>query len=725
MTAWAWIAMLGRSSLLMLVAAMVVELTLRLLWVRTPRLRRIAWGAVLLLGVTWPGFDVTVPWWPAVANRPAIAAHPVTSAVESPRVPPVVVTEDHSVERAANLREPAPELSSYAWLETWVCVLWLAGIVLIAARLAWCYARFARNLRRFARPCDGAWQRCLLEVAAEAGWEKVPRLMSAPGIGPLVWQGWHGAAIVVPDRDHAQLSDEQRCTILRHELAHWRRGDLWTALAARIVALPHWFNPAAAWSVRRFEEAADWACDDAAAKNPAAASEFAKVLLQLGWVEPEVRWLPTAARRSTLGRRIERLVQPNKNKESIVKRIVLGCVIGSLLLIAGVRVTLVAQESETEPREVTTEKSPAVAPSGSSTSTNAPVESPEDKAIPREKLRYKEKPFQYWADIAREDLSTPVRMEALDAMRMFGRRGYAAEAIAVCFDVAEDYPRGFYPPPGMLQNQTIELTTLDEVVTELASIAPEQVVAELESTSLARCRLAIRAIASADREIALRFIPLLAKAGLHNDVNIAHDAVVALVNNVRDPRSRGAILDVIKNSPHDRFIDAYTMAALNWPRADARLHDLLKDYLTSASQGDRHLVAMRMVGITPSNVRSIVALLGDSDPVVRAAAIEAVNRGYCTKEDYALVVEAVIRAIAMGGQDVIVPGIEALGKYALMVDAAREFLEKLEIADQIPDEIRDRAKGALAGVRRAIPPLDGVQAVAEEALKSREKKPSP
>jgi hypothetical protein len=62
------------------------------------------------------------------------------------------------------------------------------------------------------------------------------------------------------------ISGDGRESILRHELAHLRRRDLQKSVLVRIAALPQWFNPLVRLAVRRFDEAGEWACDEAAAK---------------------------------------------------------------------------------------------------------------------------------------------------------------------------------------------------------------------------------------------------------------------------------------------------------------------------------------------------------------------------------------------------------------------------------------------------------------------------
>ena len=52
-------------------------------------------------------------------------------------------------------------------------------------------------------------------------------------------------------------------------------------MAARMLALPHWFNPLAWWAVRRYDEAAEWACD-LAATGETSTTMYARALVRLG-----------------------------------------------------------------------------------------------------------------------------------------------------------------------------------------------------------------------------------------------------------------------------------------------------------------------------------------------------------------------------------------------------------------------------------------------------------
>jgi hypothetical protein len=125
----------------------------------------------------------------------------------------------------------------------------------------------------------------------------------------------------------------QRRSILRHELAHYVRGDLWKSLLARLLASPQWFNPLAWLAVRRFEEAAECACDDAAlAAEPEGAFDYLRALLELGESDCSTPALQAAVHGGSLQRRVRRLLSC-AGKDSATKQLIV--VFAALALGAG------------------------------------------------------------------------------------------------------------------------------------------------------------------------------------------------------------------------------------------------------------------------------------------------------------------------------------------------------------------------------------------------------
>jgi len=152
-----------------------------------------------------------------------------------------------------------------------------------------------------------------------------------------------GYELLVPGELWRELDADQRAAILRHELAHYLRGDVWKSLAVRVLALPHWFNPASWLAVRRFEEAAEWACDRAATGD-APATAYAKALMRLGEVAGGRALYGPAAHGRTLAARIRRLISSKHQEDSAVKKtllIVMGLCLVALPL---VRLQLIAKE---------------------------------------------------------------------------------------------------------------------------------------------------------------------------------------------------------------------------------------------------------------------------------------------------------------------------------------------------------------------------------------------
>ena len=162
-------------------------------------------------------------------------------------------------------------------------------------------------------------------------------------LGPMLCRLPEGYELLVPAPLWRELNVRERDCILRHELAHFERGDVWKSLAVRLLALPHWFNPLAWFAVRRFDEAAEWACD-LAATGEASATGYAKALLRLGEAASRHPSYMPAARGRTLATRIRRLLARQPQDDAAAKKFFIVAVGIGVAIAALVRVELVAKE---------------------------------------------------------------------------------------------------------------------------------------------------------------------------------------------------------------------------------------------------------------------------------------------------------------------------------------------------------------------------------------------
>jgi protein involved in polysaccharide export with SLBB domain len=197
----------------------------------------------------------------------------------------------------------------------------------------------------------------------------VPRIdfRLTTNLGPLVaFIPWR-YLLLAPRPLWTALTSPERTAILRHELAHIRRRDLWKSLAFRILALPQWFNPLVWLAARRFDEAAEWQCDRAAVGRRATAARglarnqttLASSLLRtaelaslkrpprtLGFLAAVPPYRPsTPNRRTALARRIERLVTPRLKEESLMKRLALPALLALVAAAQLIRIEHVAAQN--------------------------------------------------------------------------------------------------------------------------------------------------------------------------------------------------------------------------------------------------------------------------------------------------------------------------------------------------------------------------------------------
>lgn len=321
-----------------LVTSATVILALWLLWVlriRSPRWHRAAWLLVLAQG--W--LLVPFPWrieadapTPTAAIVPTIkTTHAAAAQMPVPLVPHATVVEPFDV---------------VPFLTGWSLVVWLVGITTLVVVGAW------RYLKLFAagRPGEPAVEREWLDewdqVRESSTLRKPAEFRTTRKLGPLVcWVPWV-FLVLVPRAVWGSLTRADRLAILRHELAHCERGDLWKNLAVRLLALPQWFNPLVWLAVRRFEEAGEWACDDRVASGTGA-MEYAKTLVHIADL-PAV--LPSGAvgmASGPLSRRVRRLVHFSNKEVREMRGFILPVLLVAVGVLQVVRIERVVAEEPT------------------------------------------------------------------------------------------------------------------------------------------------------------------------------------------------------------------------------------------------------------------------------------------------------------------------------------------------------------------------------------------
>ncbi|BFI96541.1 MAG: TonB family protein [Rhodanobacter sp.] len=135
----------------------------------------------------------------------------------------------------------------------WVSWLWLAGAIAMLSRLAVHYLRLRRQSQ--ALPAE-----MTARLSHELGGLDPRRLRLHPAGPALLWAP--RSQLLLPADFLERFDADERLMVLRHELAHLRRGDaLWRLIAELALALL-WFHPLA-WLARpRFRLDQELACDE-------------------------------------------------------------------------------------------------------------------------------------------------------------------------------------------------------------------------------------------------------------------------------------------------------------------------------------------------------------------------------------------------------------------------------------------------------------------------------
>ncbi len=153
-----------------------------------------------------------------------------------------------------------------------MCGVFLLGVT--AIRL--------RRLRAEAHPETDERLHALLERAQmELGMRKFPVLLlsSSHCTMPMTW-GLQRSLILLPANSR-EWSDERLLLVLRHELAHILRRDIWVTLLTTVSAMLLWFHPLVWRVLATAQQKREAACDDLALRHSEGTRDaFAAELLQ-------------------------------------------------------------------------------------------------------------------------------------------------------------------------------------------------------------------------------------------------------------------------------------------------------------------------------------------------------------------------------------------------------------------------------------------------------------
>ena len=140
-----------------------------------------------------------------------------------------------------------------------ILIVWLAGVLLALALQTFTHLSFSRFVRRWSEPeTDPGVINAFNDECSRMKIRGDIRLKRCKGIKAPMMLGFTKPAILLP---YSRYDAEELTFILRHELIHYRRRDLWYKLALTVIRSVYWFNPAVHLMAKQANKDIETVCD--------------------------------------------------------------------------------------------------------------------------------------------------------------------------------------------------------------------------------------------------------------------------------------------------------------------------------------------------------------------------------------------------------------------------------------------------------------------------------
>ena len=229
----------------------------------SPTLRYFVW-VVIFVGLAIPirptlgnaPVNVRIPLLAPALSATNQQMPPVPSAAHAdlPYFPATTLTDSIAIGNTLNINQI-------------LLIIWLAVAAVIFTYHMWKYIRFSRIVNRWSEPVtDKNTLEILRNLLYQSYKNKIPKIKvkKCEFVSTSMLVGFFRPVILLPYKDFD--SDELEF-IFRHELIHYRRGDLYIKLLSVIVVALHWFNPIIYLLSSAMQADCEASCDEAVLAN--------------------------------------------------------------------------------------------------------------------------------------------------------------------------------------------------------------------------------------------------------------------------------------------------------------------------------------------------------------------------------------------------------------------------------------------------------------------------
>ncbi|WP_270478201.1 M56 family metallopeptidase [Butyricicoccus sp. AF18-9LB] len=211
--------------------------------------------------------------------------------------------------------------------------LWLAGVIACVLWQGIGYYRLIRSLKGTSRSVERADLHTILqEQCADLVIDReIPLRVSSAADCPML-AGFIHPTLYLPDE---RISRTDAAFIFRHELTHYKHGDLWLKLLLLAARCLHWFNPLVHLIARFAQEDIEAACDDAVVRGHDGAYRraYGETILRSAIAQAQKRKALVSCfgdDKKTLMRRFEGLFDKSVKKRGVALVVMIVLLVGSL-----------------------------------------------------------------------------------------------------------------------------------------------------------------------------------------------------------------------------------------------------------------------------------------------------------------------------------------------------------------------------------------------------------
>ena len=211
--------------------------------------------------------------------------------------------------------------------------LWLAGVIACVLWQGIGYYRLIRSLKGTSQPVERTDLHTILqEQCADLVIDReIPLRVSSAADCPML-AGFIHPTLYLSD-EHISRTDA--AFIFRHELTHYKHGDLWLKLLLLAARCLHWFNPLVHLIARFAQEDIEAACDDAVVRGHDGAYRraYGETILRSAIAQAQKRKALVSCfgdDKKTLMRRFEGLFDKSVKKRGVALVVMIALLVGSL-----------------------------------------------------------------------------------------------------------------------------------------------------------------------------------------------------------------------------------------------------------------------------------------------------------------------------------------------------------------------------------------------------------